>query len=307
MKIRSILSLLLLLGARSGSAGLPGMTEPLIQLICSFTIRDVPPGTHSAQVWVPVPRSDAGHTVSDYAILEDVPFMMRTDVRTGNRFLCFSLPDSLIAGGNPVITISFTLKREPSRPGHGGPPPLAARPSFSPVLLVRPGPSSSPSVRMPDLPPPSPDLSALRRLFLEQDRGLPVSYVPAGDDRNMKWHAAFIADLQSLGIPARFATGLVLGEEGQAPSSAGIHYWAEFQLPEGDWLPVGALLGDGEGIPIVLSAGRDVTAPGSSGPVPFFNSPRVELDGLVHHDVDTAWATRAIDRNKVMLAQRTSR
>ncbi len=331
MKLQLILPLLLLIGARTGSADVPDAVAPrVIQLTCSVAIRDIPTGTQSANVWIPVPRSDAGQAVSDQAILDGVPYRMRTDVRTGNRFLCFTLPVSQITTGKP-ITATFTIEQafQPGplatalpasfQPGHGGPPPLAhvIQASFQPghggpppltpfrqVLLLRPGPSSRTVDPVPEAQA-SPDFSALRRLFLDQDQGTPVAFVRSGDNRNMRWHANFITDLQALGIQARFVTGLVLRDEGTVESSPGIHHWAEFLCPDQGWLPVSVLLGDGFGRPLVLSTGRDVTAPGSAGgPVSFFNGPLVELDGQVHHDVETAWTARKINPDRVMLAQK---
>ena len=114
----------------------------------------------------------------------------------------------------------------------------------------------------------------------------------AGRGNCSDFHAYFIALARSVGIPARFAIGLIIPadqEEGQVP---GYHCWAEF-FAEGKWVPVDIseawktpaladyYFGHHPANRFELSAGRDLfiePAPASS-PVNFLVYPLLEVDG----------------------------
>ena len=107
-----------------------------------------------------------------------------------------------------------------------------------------------------------------------------------------EFHSLFISLARSAGIPARFAVGAAIPSERNEGGIDGYHCWAEFYA-EGQWWPVDIseankysnlatyYFGHHPANRIELSKGRNISfsPEPTSGPIPFFVYPVMEVEG----------------------------
>lgn len=257
-------------------------------------------------LWAPLPPSTGYQLLEEVRIdgidgykLEVEPAMVREDV-FGNQALYLELP----AQPRPRIRYTYHMTR---RPQHGldQPPPTDAPPAVftQPSRLVPiDGVVAAEAERVAggiDAP-----LIQANRLFnnivdtVTYDksgegwgRGDAVYACDVRRGNCTDFHALFVGEARSLGIPARFHIGFSVPRE-TAGTVAGYHCWAEFFTVEYGWAPVDAseafnnprkqnfYFGNLDADRVEFSRGRDLRFPHMAGePLNYFVYPYAEQNG----------------------------
>ncbi|MGO4885255.1 MAG: transglutaminase-like domain-containing protein [Bryobacteraceae bacterium] len=287
----------------------------------AVTVKEIPTGAHTVNIWLPVPHDDAFQRITNLRI--DTPY--RFEVATG-------------AEGNQIAHIRVTDPKEPSitvtmrfdaaRKEHIQ--PLAAEPATH-----APDPPDLDRYLRPDRLVPLDDTirqwarevvdAAGAHTDLEMARAIynhvvaTVKYDKTGkgwgngdiyyacSERRgncTDFHAIFIGYARAVGIPARFAIGFPLPADRGAGKIAGYHCWAEFYAKGIGWVPADAseaaknparreyFFGAHDENRVELSKGRDVilTPRQQADPLNYFVYPYVEADGGKYTAVETSYS-----------------
>jgi len=314
-----------LAGTLGIAASLPAPRERSFSFEYAVTVKDIPSGAHTVDIWLPAPHDDAFQRITNLHV--DSP--CRYEIATGaedNRILHIRVTDPK----EPAIAVA--MRFDAVRKEHIQ--PLAQASSASGAAEPT-GPPDLTRYLRPDRLVPLDDTirrwaravvdAAGARTDLEMARAI-YNYVVATvkyDKSGKGWgngdiyyacdarrgnctdfHAIFIGYARAVGIPARFAIGFPLPAERGAGKIAGYHCWAEFYAKGIGWVPVDAseaaknparreyFFGAHDENRVELSKGRDVIlAPKQQGaPLNYFVYPYVELDGGKYTSVETSYS-----------------
>jgi transglutaminase-like putative cysteine protease len=287
----------------------------------AVTVKDVPAGAQTVDIWLPAPHDDAFQRIANL----HVDTRYRYEIAAGtedNRILHIRITDPK----EPLIAV--TLRFDAVRKEH-----------IQPLLAVSPAGAATPPDLdrrlQPDRLVPLDDTirrwarevvdAAGAKTDLEMARAIynhvvaTVKYDKSGkgwgngdiyyacDARRgncTDFHAIFIGYARALGIPARFAIGFPLPADRGAGKIAGYHCWAEFYAKGIGWVPVDAseaaknparreyFFGAHDENRVELSKGRDVMlVPSQQGAaLNYFVYPYVELDGGKSTSVETSYS-----------------
>jgi transglutaminase-like putative cysteine protease len=318
--MRTLLALALA-GAMGFAANLPAPRERSFSFEYAVTVKDVPTGAHTVDIWLPAPHDDAFQRTANLRV--ETPY--HYEIATGtedNRIVHIRVTEPR------ERAVTVTVRFDAVRKEHIQ--PLAPGSSVEP-----PGPLDLTRYLQPDRLVPLDDTirrwarevvdAAGAKTDLEMARAIynhvvaTVKYDKTGkgwgngdiyyacDARRgncTDFHAIFIGYARAVGIPARFAIGFPLPADRGAGKIAGYHCWAEFYATGIGWVPVDAseaaknpakreyFFGAHDENRVELSKGRDVTlTPAQQGaPLNYFVYPYVELDGGKYTAVDTSYA-----------------
>jgi transglutaminase-like putative cysteine protease len=322
--MRTLLALSLA-GALGFAASLPAPRERSFSFEYAVTVKDIPTGARTVDIWLPAPHDDAFQRIANLRV--DTPY--RYEILTGtedNHILHIRVSDLK----EPAIAV--TMRFDAVRKEHIQ--PLAAASSANGAAE----PGGSPDLTrylQPDRLVPLDDTirrwarevvdAAGAQTDLEMARAIynhvvaTVKYDKTGkgwgngdiyyacDARRgncTDFHAIFIGYARAVGIPARFAIGFPLPADRGAGKIAGYHCWAEFYAKGIGWVPVDAseaaknparreyFFGAHDENRVELSKGRDVVLmPRQQGaPLNYFVYPYVELDGGKYTSVDASYS-----------------
>jgi transglutaminase-like putative cysteine protease len=311
-----------LVGALGFAANTPAPRERSFSFEYAVTVKDIPSGAHTVDIWLPAPHDDAFQRIANLRV--DTPY--RYEIATGsegNRILHLRVTDPK----EPAIAV--TMRFDAVRKEH-----IQSLPAVSPASGTA-EPAGRDRYLQPDRRVPLDDTirrwarevvdAAGARTDLEMARAIYNHVVATVKyDKNGKgWgngdihyacdarrgnctdlHAIFIGYARAVGIPARFAIGFPLPADRGAGKIAGYHCWAEFYARGIGWVPVDAseaaknpakreyFFGAHDENRVELSKGRDVIlAPRQQGaPLNYFVYPYVELDGGKFTSVDTSYS-----------------
>jgi transglutaminase-like putative cysteine protease len=313
---------LALAGALGLAANLPAPRERSFSFEYAVTVKNVPSGAHTLDIWLPAPHDDAFQRIANLQV--EPPY--RYEIATGsedNRILHIRVTDA------KEPSIAVTMRFDAERKEHIQPLASAfpATDAAEPHGLDR--------YLRPDRLVPLDDTirrwarevvgAAGAKTDLEMARAIydhvvaTVKYDKTGkgwgngdiyyacDARRgncTDFHAIFIGYARAVGIPARFAIGFPLPADRGAGKIAGYHCWAEFYARGIGWVPVDAseaaknpakreyFFGAHDENRVELSKGRDVTlVPKQQGaPLNYFVYPYVELDGGKYTSVETSYS-----------------
>jgi transglutaminase-like putative cysteine protease len=314
-----------LFGALGLAANLPAPRERSFSFEYAVTVKEVPAGAHTVDIWLPAPHDDAFQRIANLRI--DGPKQYdQWQTATGtedNHILHIRMVDPK----EPAIAV--TMRFDAVRKEHIQ--PLAAD---SPADGT-PAPTDFARYLQPDRLVPLDDTirrwarevvdAAGAKTDLEMARAIynhvvaTVKYDKTGkgwgngdiyyacDARRgncTDFHAIFIGYARAVGIPARFAIGFPLPADRGAGKIAGYHCWAEFYAKGIGWVPVDAseaaknparreyFFGAHDENRVELSKGRDINlVPRQLGdPLNYFVYPYVELDGGKYTSVETSYS-----------------
>jgi transglutaminase-like putative cysteine protease len=273
------------------------------------TVRDIPVGTKTLDLWLPMPQTDRNQTVRRITIDASGPVSVGREARFGNQCLHVRVD-------GPKASVTVTLAVEATRRENaGGNEPLSEEerseylkaeplvPLDGPVgVLAREATSGLGT-----------DIEKARAVY-EKVVGL-MRYDKSGtgwgrgdalfacDARRgncTDFHALVIGMARSAGVPARFAIGLTLPRERGSWEISGYHCWAELYVRGRGWVPVDAseaakdpsrrayYFGHHDEDRLEFSRGRHLTLepPQHGPPLNFFVDPYAEADGKPHGAID---------------------
>jgi transglutaminase-like putative cysteine protease len=311
-----------LVGALGFAANAPAPRERSFSFEYAVTVKDIPSGAHTVDIWLPVPHDDAFQRIANLHVDTPYPYEIAAAAE-GNRILHLRVSDPKERG------IAVTMRFDAVRKEH-----IQSLPAVSPASSTA-TPAGRDRYLQPDRLVPLDDTirrwarevvdEAGAKTDLEMARAIynhvvaTVKYDKTGkgwgngdiyyacDARRgncTDFHAIFIGYARAVGIPARFAIGFPLPADRGTGKIAGYHCWAEFWAEGFGWVPVDAseaaknpakreyFFGAHDENRIELSKGRDIIlAPRQQGaPLNYFVYPYVELDGGKYTSVDTSYS-----------------
>lgn len=314
-----------LASALSFAANLPAPRERSFSFEYAVTVKDVPAGARTLDIWLPAPHDDAFQRIANLHV--ETPYHYEIATGAGDNHI---LHIRVIDPRRPAMTV--TMRFDVVRKEHIQP---LAPVSSADGMAAPPDPPELTRYLQPDRLVPLDDTirgwarevvdAAGARTDLEMARAVynqvvaTVKYDKTGkgwgngdiyyacDARRgncTDFHAIFIGYARVVGIPARFAIGFPLPPDRGAGKIAGYHCWAEFYARGIGWVPVDAseaaknparreyFFGAHDENRVELSKGRDVILnPRQQGdPLNYFVYPYVELDGGRYTAVDTTYS-----------------
>lgn len=336
MKYRRILVGLVVavvtIGLGAFTRGNVGTVSPAVrhfEFTYQVRLLEVPAGTKTLRLWVPLPRTDAFQKITNLAVASQLPYTRHSDPEYHNEYAYWDLP---VARMNPgeVVDLKFHVERREHVV------PLGAAPGGSPAA----GSSQDPSLKRylaPDRLVPLNGMIA--ELAHEQTKGFStplekaraiynyvvntVRYDKSGEGWGhgdaiwactakrgncTDFHSLFIGMMRSVGIPARFEIGFPLPTGQQQGDIPGYHCWAEFYIEPYGWIPVDAseawkhpeqreyFFGGHDVNRVLFTFGRDMRLePAQSGePLNYFIYPYAEVDGVPFGKLQSSFSFRDI-------------
>jgi transglutaminase-like putative cysteine protease len=253
----------------------------------------------TAQLWLPLAKSDSFQTVEVRGIIAPAQWRELDERKHGNKVLFLTAGP---ADGGKVVEIRYRVKRVEKSAYAVREPMTQAH--LDPEGLV-PVNETFRSIAREAARGKTGDLMRARALYDHVigrlryakygpgwGRGDAVYACDARSGNCTDFHAYFIALARASGIPARFAIGASIPSERNDGGIDGYHCWAEF-FADGKWWPVdiseadknpglaGYYFGHHPANRIELSQGRDlVVEPGPvSGPINFLAYAVLEVEG----------------------------
>lgn len=273
------------------------------------SVRDIPAGAKTLDLWLPFPQTDRNQIVHRVTIEAPGSWTIGREARFGNQSVHLRIqpPEGPLA---VALTIDATRKEN-----RGGADPLDAGER---ALYLRPEPLvplDGPVRRLAEETTRAfkTDADKARAIYEWVAQTMRYDKTGAGWGRGdalfacdakrgncTDFHALIIGMARSAGIPARFAIGLPLPEARGSGTIPGYHCWAELYVEGQGWVPVDAseaaknparrdyFYGHHDENRIELSRGRHLTLePAQHGaPLNFFVYPYAEIDGRPHEAID---------------------
>ncbi len=263
----------------------------------------LPAMSDTANMWIPLPQSDAFQTVTVGAIEAPGAHRILTDERFGNKVLYLELTPR--DSGQP-IELHFDVQRREkvAYPETDRSPQtwLAAEQlvpnteEFKQIAkeVIGDNDRTGDLVRARLLYDHTMDRIRYAKVGEGYGKGDAVYACDSGTGNCTDFHAYFIALARAADIPARFAIGAAIPSERNEGGIDGYHCWAEF-FAEGKWWPVDIseadkytalstyYFGHNPANRVEFSRGRDlVLEPGpASGPINYLAYPVLEVGGKV--------------------------
>jgi len=290
------------------------------ELTYRATVREIPPGAGTLDIWLPLPQTDRHQTIHRLTIDAPGPPTIGHEGRFGNQDLHVRL-----ASPRGAVTIGWTaLATRVENAGTPGPIgeeeralDLAAEPMVpldGPVreLAVRATAGrTNGAARARAIYDEVTSIMRYDKSGTGWGRGDALFACDARRGNCTDFHALAIGMARSSGVPARFAIGLSL-PPARSPAEAeivGYHCWAELYVDGRGWVPIDAseavkhpdrrayFFGHHDEDRLELSRGRDLTlSPAQQGPpLNFFVEPYAELDGRPHAAVGRRLTFRDAD------------
>ena len=312
---------LLLAGVLGIAASLPRPRERSFSFEYAVTVKDIPSGARTVDVWLPEPHDDAYQSITGLHI--DSPYRYETATGSeGNRIVHIRVARP--AQPSFTVTMRFdAVRREHFQPvdvpgaGGGALPPELAR-YLRPDRLVPLDDTIRKWAReVVDAAGAKTDLEMARAIYnhvvatVKYDKsgkgwGNGDIYYACEARRGncTDFHAIFIGYARAMGIPARFAIGFPLPADHGAGKISGYHCWAEFYAKGIGWVPVDAseaaknpaereyFFGHHDENRVEFSKGRDVelVPKQHTAPLNYFVYPYVELDGGKYTALETSYS-----------------
>jgi transglutaminase-like putative cysteine protease len=300
---------LLILGPADIAASEGQTRSRNFELTYKATVRNVPEGTRTLDLWLPLPPTDRNQTVHQVTIDAPSRVSIGREARFGNQNL-------YVRVNHPAGPVTVTLTIEATRWENDGSDEVLGAEARAEFLKAEPLVPLDGPVRMLAL-------EAIRRLDTDADKARAIYEKVVGlmkyDKSDTGWgrgdalfacdarrgnctdfHALVIGMARSVGIPARFAMGLPLPRDRGTGDIPGYHCWAELYVRGRGWVPVdaseaskdptrrGYFFGHHDEDRLEFSRGRHLTlAPAQLGPpLNFFVYPYAEADGKPHEAID---------------------
>lgn len=289
----------------------------------------VPDGSTSAKVWLPVPKSDNNQQITGVQIKSEQPVSFLTDGEYGNSVLVATSNNP--KAGAFTVEMSFQVTRQENvnrlalaeksikaEKGSAGIDPLMPR-WLQPDKLV------PVSQRIKDLAievtkDKQTDEEKLAAIYYYAANNLKYDKTGTGWGRGdiyfacdekrgncTDFHALIIGLCRATNIPARFAIGFSVPNDKPEGQIAGYHCWAEAYIKGKGWIPMDAseasknpqqkdyFFGAHDENRVEFSIGRDIPLPGiHSEPLNFFIYPYAEIDQKTTDKVERKFSFKSL-------------
>jgi transglutaminase-like putative cysteine protease len=286
---------------------LPGDTRTF-KITYVAHVTDVPPGTKSLRVWLPVPQDSAVQSITDVAF-DGAPPRIGTDAKFGNRVAYWEIPNP---GATFETSYSFTCTRREQVTDLAAVGTDAAETDPAAAAFLADDKLTIVDDRIRKM---AAEITAGKTTTVDKAKAI-YDYVLAHmkyDKSGQGWgrgdtnyacdvgkgnctdfHALFMSLARASGIPAGFEIGLYLPyERGKEEKPGGYHCWAFFRVPGTTWVPIDAseaskfasraeyFFGALTSNRVTLATGRDVVLdpPQAGAPLNYFVNPYAEADG----------------------------
>jgi transglutaminase-like putative cysteine protease len=269
------------------------------------TVKDVPAGLKEMTVWIPLPVSRGGQTVSDVRIDSPQKWVETSEPRFGDRYAHATIANP--AAGDFEVKVHFRGTRKEvtmSRPAET----RATQSEIARALKADKLVTLSPRVKKlanevtAGKTTPASQAQAIYDYLLatmKYDKTIPgwghgdterACDIKAGNCTD--FHSLFMSMARAKGIPARFVIGFPMTAE--HGTVTGYHCWAEFYVKGQGWIPVDPseaskssdparrayLFGNLDPDRVQFTMGRDlVLTPKTAEPLNYFIYPHAEADG----------------------------
>src|SRR5205807_626725 len=300
--IRKLLFLLLL-----AAAALPlfASDSKTFEATYAATIKDVPAGLKTMTVWIPLPVSRGGQTISDIRIDSPLKWMQTSEDAFGDRYAYTNVVSP--PAGDFMVKVHFrgtrnevtTAKLAETR---------ASKAEIARALKADKLVTLSPRVRKLANEVTAGKTSTVDQAHaiydyllatMKYDKTIPgwghgdterACDIKAGNCTD--FHSLFMSMARAKGIPARFVIGFPMASD--HGTVTGYHCWAEFYVNGKGWIPVDPseaskstdavrrayLFGNLDPDRVQFTMGRDlVLTPPTSEPLNYFIYPHAESDG----------------------------
>lgn len=273
------------------------------------TVRDVPKGADTLQLWLPIPQTDRNQLVHLVTIDSPSPVSIGREGRFGNS--CLHLKVSPLSTPFAVsVTVRATRLENSGEDQTLNEGERAAYLKAEPLVPLD-GPVRA--LALEAIRGMETDAEKARAIYdrvvkmMKYDktgtgwgRGDALFACDARRGNCTDFHALVIGMARSVGLPARFAMGLPLAKRRGQGAIGGYHCWAEIYVGDRGWVPVDAseaakdptrrdyFFGHHDEDRLEFSRGRHLTLmPAQQGaPLNFFIYPYAEVDGKPHQGVD---------------------
>ncbi|MCI0587644.1 MAG: transglutaminase-like domain-containing protein [Planctomycetes bacterium] len=277
-------------------------------------VKDLPAGSKRADLWIPVPTSDAFQTIEGLTVECPVPHEFTIEKEYGNRLLH--------ARAEPAAAFAVTMRFGATRteqqaakaPGRDKMRPRLLAPDLLVPLDGKAKEISSSIAAGAEEPRKKARIlydHVLSKMTYDKSgkgwgRGDFNYACEVGKGNCTDFHAMFIGLARASAIPALFEIGFSIPPDKTEGPIAGYHCWAEFESSAEGWVPTdiseaskdpamreyyfGRLTPDR----VVFSRGRDLTLEPkqAGGPVNFLVYPYLEVDGKAHDGVARTFSFR---------------
>lgn len=304
---------LVLASALACSAGQSELRSRTFRFTYRTTVKDIPAGAKSLDLWVPYPQSDANQTVQAVTLRGPGPLTIGREPKRGNMAVYYH-------ADNPRAPVDLTMEIVATRWENAGHRDVLTPEEHREFLQAEPmvpldGPVKALAVEATQ--GKKGEEQKARAIYekvtgmMKYDksgtgwgRGDAIWACDAKRGNCTDFHALIIGMARSQGIPARFAMGVPLPEkrgEGEIP---GYHCWAEMFV-KGRWVPIDSseaakaiavgnpakkdyYYGHHDENRLQFSRGRQIvlSPPQKGEPLNYFVYPYVEVDGKKFEAVD---------------------
>ncbi len=271
-------------------------------------VKEVPEGTKSLRVWLPVPQDTPVQTIADLKF-DGAPPRLGRDSKFGDEIAYWEIPNP---GRSVDLSYSFTCTRREevadlasvAQDGVETDPRAATFLADDKLTVVD---DRVRKIAAEVTAGKATTLAKARAIYdyvlahMKYDksgtgwgRGDTSYACEAGRGNCTDFHALFMSLARASGIPAGFEIGLYLpSERGRRETPGGYHCWTFFRVPGKAWVPVDAseasthperaeyFFGAHPSNRVTLSVGRDLVLdpPQKGGPLNYLLGPYAEADG----------------------------
>jgi len=271
-------------------------------------VKDVPAGTRSLRVWLPVPQDTAVQKITDLRFDGPQPRLC-TEHKFGDQLAYYELANP---GAAVDLKYSFTCARREQVTDLAAVAHDATETDATPAFFLADDKLTIVDARIRKM---AAEITAGRTTTLDKSKAIydyVVSHVKydksgtgwgrgdtnyacdVGKGNCTDFHALFMSLARASGIPAGFEIGLYLPyERGKQETPGGYHCWTFFRVPGKTWVPIDAseaskmpdrapyFFGAHTSNRVTLSVGRDLVLepPQAGAPLNYLLNPYAEADG----------------------------
>lgn len=293
----------------------------------------VPEGSSSAKIWLPVPKSDINQQITTVQVKSEQPISFLTDGEYGNSVLVATSNNPKAGAFTVDMTFQVTRQENINRLAldqkvtQKEPNNITSNIASDPLMprWLQADKLVPISQRIKDLA-----IEITKDKQTDQEKLTAIYYYAANnlkyDKSGTGWgkgdiyfacdekrgnctdfHALIIGLCRAVGIPARFAIGFSIPTDKPEGQIAGYHCWAESYIKGKGWIPMDAseasknpqlkdyFFGAHDENRVEFSIGRDVPLPGiHSEPLNFFIYPYAEIDQKPTDKVERKFAFKSL-------------
>jgi transglutaminase-like putative cysteine protease len=316
-RIPAAAALATLLSVRGFGAGQSLDPQRTFEFTYEMTLKDLPPGRHSVEVWIPLASADSAQSVAVESLSSPVKTTETREAEYGNRILHADLSGQ--EGSTARLAVTYRVTRRTYSGERVDGADSAARFLAADRLVPIDGRMKELADRITAGKRDRREIARAIYDYVFQSlrydksgtgwgRGDAVWACDAKRGNCTDFHSLFIALMRAEKIPARFEIGFPLPESTREGEIPGYHCWAEFLVEGAGWVPVDIseawkapakrdfFFGHLDANRIQFSIGRDlILAPRQQGDaLNYFVYPYAEVDGQAYSAIDKRFSFKEI-------------